>query len=41
MQSVIHEFEEDDKIDAIVITGNEKIFAAGADIKEMVSDSML
>jgi len=28
-------FEADDKIGCIVITGNEKAFAAGADIKEM------
>ena len=28
-------FEADDAIGAIVITGNEKAFAAGADIKEM------
>ncbi|CAJ0924659.1 unnamed protein product, partial [Mesorhabditis belari] len=36
MQTAVKEFEEDDKIGAIVITGSEKIFAAGADIKEMV-----
>ena len=28
-------FEADDNIGAVVITGNEKAFAAGADIKEM------
>ena len=30
------EFEEDSAIGAIVLTGNEKAFAAGADVKEMV-----
>ena len=32
-------FEADDDIGAIVITGSEKAFAAGADIKEMASKS--
>ena len=32
-------FETDDKIGCIVITGSEKAFAAGADIKEMQSKS--
>jgi enoyl-CoA hydratase len=31
----IEEFDSDTSIGAIVITGNEKAFAAGADIKEM------
>ena len=31
--------DSDDKVGAIVITGNEKAFAAGADIKEMVDAS--
>src|SRR5262245_62753627 len=31
----IDDFEADDKIGAIVVTGNERAFAAGADIKEM------
>ncbi len=31
------EFDADPGIGAIVITGNEKAFAAGADIKEMAS----
>ncbi|CAK0780141.1 putative enoyl-CoA hydratase [Azospirillaceae bacterium] len=31
----VDEFEADDTVGAIVITGNEKAFAAGADIKEM------
>lgn len=30
-------FEEDDKIGCVVLTGSEKAFAAGADIKEMSS----
>ena len=33
--SAIDDLEEDDAIGCIVITGNEKAFAAGADIKEM------
>ncbi|HVI51033.1 MAG TPA: enoyl-CoA hydratase [Candidatus Sulfotelmatobacter sp.] len=32
-------FEADDEIGAIVLTGSEKAFAAGADIKEMASKS--
>lgn len=32
----LDEFDEDDNIGAMVITGNEKAFAAGADITEMV-----
>ncbi|XP_045771407.1 probable enoyl-CoA hydratase, mitochondrial [Maniola jurtina] len=31
----VEEFDTDEKIAAIIITGNEKAFAAGADIKEM------
>lgn len=31
----LHDFENDREIGCIVITGNEKAFAAGADIKEM------
>ena len=34
-------FEEDDKIGAIVITGSEKAFAAGADIKEMATKTYM
>jgi enoyl-CoA hydratase len=34
--SALDEFEEDSAIGAIVLTGNEKAFAAGADVKEMV-----
>ncbi|MGE0008111.1 MAG: enoyl-CoA hydratase [Parvibaculaceae bacterium] len=35
------DFDRDPKIGAIVITGNEKAFAAGADIKEMASKSFI
>lgn len=34
-------FEDDDGIRAVVITGGEKAFAAGADIKEMASKSFV
>jgi enoyl-CoA hydratase len=34
-------FDKDDSIGAMVITGNEKAFAAGADIKEMADKSMM
>lgn len=34
-------FEDDDKIRAVVITGSEKAFAAGADIKEMADKSFV
>ena len=34
-------FEADDGIGCIVITGNEKAFAAGADIKEMQSKTYM
>ena len=33
-------FDRDDKVGAMVITGNEKAFAAGADIKEMADQSI-
>jgi len=36
LASALDEFEEDSAIGAIVLTGNEKAFAAGADVKEMV-----
>ncbi|MGE0239187.1 MAG: enoyl-CoA hydratase [Parvibaculaceae bacterium] len=35
------QFDQDVKIGAVVITGNEKAFAAGADIKEMASTSFM
>ncbi|MCA0451062.1 MAG: enoyl-CoA hydratase/isomerase family protein, partial [Proteobacteria bacterium] len=34
-------FEADDAIGAIVLTGSEKAFAAGADIKEMASKTYM
>jgi enoyl-CoA hydratase len=39
-QALTH-FDQDPKIGAIVITGNEKAFAAGADIKEMAGKSYM
>ena len=36
-----NDFSEDDTIGAIVLTGNEKAFAAGADIKEMQANSYM
>ena len=36
LNAALDDFEGNDKIGAIVITGSEKAFAAGADIKEMV-----
>lgn len=37
--SALVEFDRDDAIGAVVITGSDKAFAAGADIKEMVNAS--
>lgn len=37
--NAVNDFEQDKEIAAIVLTGNEKAFAAGADIKEMVNKS--
>lgn len=37
LAKALDDFEEDDNIRAIVICGNEKAFAAGADIKEMAT----
>lgn len=37
--SALQDYDADDNIGAIVITGNEKAFAAGADIKEMTEMS--
>lgn len=34
-------FEKDDEVGAVVITGNEKLFAAGADIKEMAGKTYM
>ena len=37
----LRKFDDDDEIGAIVLTGNEKAFAAGADIKEMQAKSFV
>lgn len=39
MMGVLREFDQDNSIGAIVITGSEKAFAAGADITEMADKS--
>lgn len=39
VMEALETFDKDDAIGAMVITGNEKTFAAGADIKEMVGKS--
>ncbi len=39
--SALDSFENDEAIAAIVLTGNEKAFAAGADIKEMQDQSFV
>ena len=41
VSKALDDFELDEKIGAIVITGSEKAFAAGADIKEMSSMSYM
>ncbi|HUK60965.1 MAG TPA: enoyl-CoA hydratase [Stellaceae bacterium] len=41
MGAALDAFEKDDAIGAVVITGNERAFAAGADIKEMQSRSFV
>lgn len=35
LNAALESYDQNDKISAIVLTGNEKAFAAGADIKEM------
>jgi enoyl-CoA hydratase len=39
LAAAIDEFEADEAIGALVLTGNEKAFAAGADVKEMAGKS--
>lgn len=39
VSNAVDELEQDKEIGAVVITGSEKAFAAGADIKEMVNNS--
>ena len=41
LTQAIDELESDDKIGALIITGNEKAFAAGADIKDMKDMSFM
>ena len=41
MMDALDAFDKDDAIGAMVITGNEKAFAAGADIKEMADRSIM
>jgi enoyl-CoA hydratase len=41
LKQAIDAFEADDKIGCLVITGNEKAFAAGADIKEMADKTFI
>jgi enoyl-CoA hydratase len=41
MGQALDAFEADDEIGAIVVTGSDKAFAAGADIKEMASKSYM
>ncbi len=40
VMDALESFDRDDSIGAMVITGNEKAFAAGADIKEMADKSI-
>jgi len=35
VSAALDEFEQDDKVGCVVLTGSEKAFAAGADVKEM------
>jgi enoyl-CoA hydratase len=41
LNAVLNQYEADETIGAIVITGSEKAFAAGADIKEMQSKTYM
>ncbi|MGH6815776.1 MAG: enoyl-CoA hydratase [Hyphomicrobiaceae bacterium] len=41
LNAALDAFEADDTISCIVVTGSEKAFAAGADIKEMMSQSFM
>lgn len=40
LMDALEEFDEDDSVGAMVVTGNEKVFAAGADVKEMVNKTI-
>ncbi len=37
----LEDFDNDDSVGAIVITGSDRVFAAGADIKDMVEASAI
>ena len=41
LMDALDAFDKDDAVGAMVITGNDKAFAAGADIKEMADESAL
>lgn len=41
MTAILDQWETDNSVRAVVITGNEKVFAAGADIKEMQGKSFV
>jgi len=41
LTQMLLDLDQDSEVRAIVITGNERAFAAGADIKEMASDSAI
>jgi len=41
LTAAVDAFEADDKIACVIVTGNEKAFAAGADIKEMQAKSYM
>ncbi len=41
LASCLEELDDDGSVNAVIITGGEDVFAAGADIKEMVSSSMV
>jgi enoyl-CoA hydratase len=40
LMDALEDFDKNDALGAMVVTGNEKAFAAGADIKEMADQSM-
>ena len=40
LMDALAEFDKDDSVGAMVVTGNQKAFAAGADIKEMAEKSV-
>ena len=41
LMNALEDFDADERIGAMVITGNERAFAAGADIKEMAEASAI